>query len=67
MMQEKAPSLESPWDIGARQGVSMSDYPATMKAVLLRGHGGFDQLEFREDVPQEFSAKGHMGKIVLEP
>jgi hypothetical protein len=45
----------------------MSDYPATMKAVLLRGHGGFDQLEFREDVPQEFSAKGHMGKIVLEP
>jgi NADPH:quinone reductase-like Zn-dependent oxidoreductase len=22
-----------------------------MKAVLLKGHGGFDQLEFREDVP----------------
>jgi NADPH:quinone reductase-like Zn-dependent oxidoreductase len=29
----------------------MSDYPETMKAVLLKGHGGFDQLEFREDVP----------------
>jgi len=25
--------------------------PKTMKAVLLKGHGGFDQLEYREDVP----------------
>lgn len=25
--------------------------PKTMKAVLLNGHGGFDQLEYREDVP----------------
>ena len=22
-----------------------------MKAVLLKGHGGFDQLEYRDDVP----------------
>jgi len=22
-----------------------------MKAVLLKGHGGFEQLEFRDDVP----------------
>jgi NADPH:quinone reductase-like Zn-dependent oxidoreductase len=25
--------------------------PKLMKAVLLKGHGGFDQLEYREDVP----------------
>jgi NADPH:quinone reductase-like Zn-dependent oxidoreductase len=25
--------------------------PKTMKAVLLKGHGGFDQLDYREDVP----------------
>lgn len=25
--------------------------PARMAAVLLRGHGGFEQLEYREDVP----------------
>ncbi|MGB8327416.1 MAG: alcohol dehydrogenase family protein [Steroidobacteraceae bacterium] len=25
--------------------------PKTMRAVLLRGHGGFEQLEYREDVP----------------
>ena len=25
--------------------------PKTMKAVLLKGYGGFDQLEYREDVP----------------
>jgi NADPH:quinone reductase-like Zn-dependent oxidoreductase len=29
----------------------MSAIPDRMKAVLLKGHGGFDQLEFREDVP----------------
>ena len=29
----------------------MPAIPGTMKAVLLKGHGGFDQLEFREDVP----------------
>lgn len=26
------------------------DLPRTMKAVLLKGHGGFEQLEYREDV-----------------
>jgi NADPH:quinone reductase-like Zn-dependent oxidoreductase len=29
----------------------MSAIPDRMKAVLLKAHGGFDQLEFREDVP----------------
>lgn len=27
------------------------DIPATMSAVLLTGHGGYDKLEFRRDVP----------------
>jgi NADPH:quinone reductase-like Zn-dependent oxidoreductase len=29
----------------------MPAIPDTMKAVLLKGYGGFDQLEYREDVP----------------
>lgn len=29
----------------------MTAIPETMKAVLLNGHGGFEQLEYREDVP----------------
>ncbi len=29
----------------------MTAIPNTMKAVLLKGHGGFDQLEYRDDVP----------------
>jgi len=29
----------------------MTAIPGTMKAVLLKGHGGFDQLEFRDDIP----------------
>ena len=29
----------------------MAETPKTMKAVLLKGYGGFDQLEYREDVP----------------
>ncbi len=29
----------------------MTEIPKTMKAVLLKGNGGFDQLEYREDVP----------------
>jgi NADPH:quinone reductase-like Zn-dependent oxidoreductase len=29
----------------------MPAIPTTMKAVLLKGYGGFDQLEYREDVP----------------
>jgi NADPH:quinone reductase-like Zn-dependent oxidoreductase len=29
----------------------MTNIPTLMKAVLLLGHGGFDKLEYREDVP----------------
>jgi len=29
----------------------MTTIPRTMSAVLLKGHGGFDQLEYRDDVP----------------
>lgn len=29
----------------------MQDVPRTMKAVLLTGHGGFDRLQYRDDVP----------------
>ena len=29
----------------------MAAIPTTMKAVLLKGYGGFDRLEYREDVP----------------
>jgi len=29
----------------------MTTIPRTMKAVLLKGQGGFDQLEYRDDVP----------------
>jgi len=31
-----------------------------MKAVLLRGHGGFEQLEYREDVPVPAPAAGEV-------
>jgi NADPH:quinone reductase-like Zn-dependent oxidoreductase len=31
-----------------------------MKAVLLRGHGGFDRLEYREDVPDPAPAAGEV-------
>lgn len=29
----------------------MTNLPSRMKAVLLKGNGGFDQLEYRDDVP----------------
>ena len=29
----------------------MRGIPTKMKAVLLKGHGGFDQLEYRVDLP----------------
>jgi NADPH:quinone reductase-like Zn-dependent oxidoreductase len=32
-------------------GMEPAHTARTMKAVLLQGHGGFDQLEYREDVP----------------
>jgi len=31
-----------------------------MKAVLLKGHGGFDQLEYREDVPPPVARAGEV-------
>jgi hypothetical protein len=48
----------------------------TMKAVLLNGQCGFDQLEYRAsihplsaivDAQREFLEKRHTGKIVLIP
>src|SRR5436305_1370108 len=29
----------------------MAGYPKTMAAVLLTGHGGYEKLKFREDIP----------------
>lgn len=34
--------------------------PRTMQAVLLRGHGGYEQLEFRDDVPVPSPATGEV-------
>ncbi len=31
-----------------------------MRAVLLRGHGGLEQLEYREDVPVPIPAAGEV-------
>jgi len=34
--------------------------PRTMRAVVLTGHGGFDQLEYRDDVPVPVPTKGQV-------
>jgi NADPH:quinone reductase-like Zn-dependent oxidoreductase len=34
--------------------------PETMRAVLLTGHGGFDQLELRDDVPVPVAGQGEV-------
>ncbi len=34
--------------------------PRTMKAVLLKGHGGLEQLEYRDDVPVPAPAAGEV-------
>ena len=34
--------------------------PTTMRAVLLTGHGGFDQLQYRTDVPVPAAADGEV-------
>jgi NADPH:quinone reductase-like Zn-dependent oxidoreductase len=34
--------------------------PRTMKAVLLRNHGGYEQLDFRDDVPVPVPAQGEV-------
>jgi hypothetical protein len=36
----------------------MQGIPMKMKAVVLKGHGGFDQLEYRVDVPVPALAAG---------
>ena len=38
----------------------MPDLPATMRAVLLTGHGGPEMLEYREDVPVPVPAPGEV-------
>jgi NADPH:quinone reductase-like Zn-dependent oxidoreductase len=38
----------------------MQHIPRTMKAVLLMGHGGYDQLVFRDDVPVPAPAAGEV-------
>jgi NADPH:quinone reductase-like Zn-dependent oxidoreductase len=38
----------------------MSGLPATMRAVLLTGHGGFDRLEVRDDVPVPVPGAGEV-------
>jgi NADPH:quinone reductase-like Zn-dependent oxidoreductase len=38
----------------------MESIPEIMAAVLLTGHGGFDQLEYRTDVPVPALSKGEV-------
>ena len=38
----------------------MSNVPATMRAVLLTGHGGPEMLQYREDVPTPIPAPGEV-------
>ena len=40
----------------------MNALPKTMAAVLLTGHGGFDKLEYREDVPVP---QPKMGEVLI--
>ena len=35
-------------------------WPATMRAVLLTGNGGFDKLELRDDVPVSMPGSGEV-------
>ena len=37
-----------------------ADIPPTMAAVLLRGHGGIEMLEYREDVPVPVAGAGEV-------
>src|SRR5690348_3384394 len=46
---------------GSRIGnPSVVEIPKTMKAVLLKGYGGFDQLEYRDDVPVPAARAGEL-------
>ena len=38
--------------------MSQAEIPATMRAVVTRGHGGIDQLAYREDWPTPIAAPG---------
>ncbi|HEY2892170.1 MAG TPA: alcohol dehydrogenase family protein [Dongiaceae bacterium] len=38
----------------------MTELPKTMKAVLMTGYGGFDKLEYREDVPVPVPGRGEV-------
>jgi NADPH:quinone reductase-like Zn-dependent oxidoreductase len=38
----------------------MTTIPRTMNAVLLKGHGGFEQLEYRDDVPVPLPKTGEV-------
>ena len=38
--------------------MSQTEIPATMCAVVTRGHGGIEQLEYREDWPTPIAAPG---------
>ena len=40
--------------------MSQAKIPATMRAVVTRGHGGIDQLEYREDWPTPIAAPGEV-------
>ena len=59
-----------------------ANLPKTMHAVVLTGHGGFDKMEYRTDVPvvaktydlkeiskaqKDFLEKKYVGKLVLIP
>ena len=40
--------------------MSQAEIPATMRAVVTRGHGGIDQLEYHEDWPTPIAAPGEV-------
>ena len=40
--------------------MSQTEIPATMSAVVTLGHGGIDQLEYREDWPTPIAGPGEV-------
>jgi len=51
LADEASPAPQRITILVTRQEQKMQGIPTEMKAVLLKGHGGFDQLEYRVDVP----------------
>jgi NADPH:quinone reductase-like Zn-dependent oxidoreductase len=45
---------------GLADRLGMRGVPQLMRAVLLKGHGGFEQLEYREDVPVPVAGSGEV-------